>query len=280
VESNGTGGDQYTGLDRFGRVVDQRWRQASTSTEVDRFQYRYDLDANRQFRDWTSAGNPGTMDEAYTYDNLNRLTKMNRGTLVSNNITDANALYTRRWDGTENSGLDALGNWKGVATDANGGTSGGVTQQTRTHDGQNRIATISGATSPTFDDNGNMTTDETGKQFVYDAWNRLVKAKTSGGTDIIAHGYDALGRRITTTPAGGTARHDYFSTGWQVIEERDGSAVKAQNVWSLAYVDAMVLRDRDAASGGGLGVTGSALRRIKRSDSLIRAHTAHFPYER
>jgi hypothetical protein len=24
-ESNGDGGDQYTGLDRFGRVVDQRW---------------------------------------------------------------------------------------------------------------------------------------------------------------------------------------------------------------------------------------------------------------
>ena len=31
-ESNGDGGDQYTGLDRFGRVVDQRWIVTSTGT--------------------------------------------------------------------------------------------------------------------------------------------------------------------------------------------------------------------------------------------------------
>jgi hypothetical protein len=35
-------GDQYTGLDRFGRVVDQAWRVGSTSTYTDRFQSGYD----------------------------------------------------------------------------------------------------------------------------------------------------------------------------------------------------------------------------------------------
>ena len=29
-ESNGDAGDQYTGLDRFGRVVDQRWLKTSS----------------------------------------------------------------------------------------------------------------------------------------------------------------------------------------------------------------------------------------------------------
>ena len=43
-ESNGDGGDQYTGLDRFGRVVDQRWIVTSTGTALDRFQYGYDQD--------------------------------------------------------------------------------------------------------------------------------------------------------------------------------------------------------------------------------------------
>src|SRR5262249_38701669 len=38
-ESNGDAGDQYTGLDRFGRVVDQRWIVTSTGTATDRFKY-------------------------------------------------------------------------------------------------------------------------------------------------------------------------------------------------------------------------------------------------
>jgi hypothetical protein len=33
-ESDGDAGDKYIGLDRFGRIVDQRWR--SSSADVDR----------------------------------------------------------------------------------------------------------------------------------------------------------------------------------------------------------------------------------------------------
>ena len=50
-ESVGDAGDQYTGLDRFGRVVDQRWRNPTTGTATDRFQYGYDAAGNRTFRD-------------------------------------------------------------------------------------------------------------------------------------------------------------------------------------------------------------------------------------
>src|SRR5438552_3250960 len=45
-ESNGDAGDQYIGLDRFGRVVDQRWIVTATGTATDRFQYTYDRDSN------------------------------------------------------------------------------------------------------------------------------------------------------------------------------------------------------------------------------------------
>src|SRR6516162_1393506 len=41
-ESNGDAGDPYTGLDRFGRVADQRWLNISTGVATDRFQYGYD----------------------------------------------------------------------------------------------------------------------------------------------------------------------------------------------------------------------------------------------
>ena len=47
-EPVGDAGDQYTGLDRFGRVVDQRWRKGNT--DLDRYQYGYDADGNRLFK--------------------------------------------------------------------------------------------------------------------------------------------------------------------------------------------------------------------------------------
>ncbi len=45
-QANHDGGDQYTGLDRFGRVIDQFWINAGTGQATDRFQYGYDRDGN------------------------------------------------------------------------------------------------------------------------------------------------------------------------------------------------------------------------------------------
>jgi hypothetical protein len=76
-ESTGDAGDQYTGLDRFGRVVDQRWIKTSTGTATDRFQYGHDRDGNRLYRD-NLLNN--SFDELYHangasagYDGLNQL---------------------------------------------------------------------------------------------------------------------------------------------------------------------------------------------------------------
>jgi YD repeat-containing protein len=148
---------------------------------------------------------------------------------------------TQAWD------FDALGNWDSLTTD-------GGSPQTRTHNKQNEITTVSGATTPTFDANGNMTTDETGNQYVYDAWNRLKVVKNSGGTTLKTYVYDALGRRVAET-AGGATTDFYYSTNWQVLEERDTARTndtKARHVWSPVYVDAMVFRDSDTADDGTL----------------------------
>ena len=40
------GGDRYTGLDRFGRILDQNWINYGAGTTTDRFQYGYDRDSN------------------------------------------------------------------------------------------------------------------------------------------------------------------------------------------------------------------------------------------
>ncbi len=147
----------------------------------------------------------------------------------------------RAWD------FDALGNWDSLTTD-------GGSPQTRTHNKQNEITSVSGATTPTYDANGNMTTDETGKQYVYDAWNRLKVAKNSGGTTLKTYVYDALNRRVAETASGATTDF-YYSSGWQVLEKRDTARTndtKVRYVWRPVYVDAMILRDRDTADDGTL----------------------------
>lgn len=222
-ESTGDAGDQYIGLDRFGRVADQRWR--TSSADVDRNQYAYDRDGNRTSKTNTVSS---AYSEVYTYDGLNQLSTFDRNS----------GARTQSWD------YDALGNWDSLTT--NGGS-----PQTRTHNKQNEVTAVSGATSPTFDANGNMTTDETGQQYVYDAWNRLKVVKNSGGTTLKTYTYDALNRRVAET-ASGTTTDFYYSDQWQVLEEAVSGTTTQRYVWSPVYVDAMILRDRDTDANGSL----------------------------
>src|SRR4051812_2682262 len=46
-EPVGDGGDRYTGLDRFNRIIDVRWLKTSTGSDVDRFKYGFDFAGNR-----------------------------------------------------------------------------------------------------------------------------------------------------------------------------------------------------------------------------------------
>jgi RHS repeat-associated protein len=94
--------------------------------------------------------------------------------------------------------------------------------------------------------------DEQGRTFIWDAWNRLVEVK-QGSTTLVEYQYDGLKRRIVEDD--GTDEKDlYYSDQWQVLEERvDGDTV-TQYVWSAVYVDAMILRDRDADANTGNGL--------------------------
>jgi RHS repeat-associated protein len=233
TSSTGEAGDQYTGLDRFGRVAEQFWTNAA-STSVSDFLYGYDRNSNATYRDDqvnTSFG------ELYTYDGLNQLSSFQRGTLNStkDGITGT-ASASQDWN------YDALGNWNSVTTDGS--------TQTRTANAQNQITSISGATTPTYDSNGNMTGDETGKTFVYDAWNRLVAVK-SGSTVLETFGYDGLNRRVSQT-VGSVTTNLLYSDQDQVLEEEVGGATTMQYVWSPVYVNAMIVRDRATTTPGTL----------------------------
>jgi RHS repeat-associated protein len=114
------------------------------------------------------------------------------------------------------------------------------------YNAQNQTSTVSVGTAPTYDNNGNTISDN-GQTFVYDAWNRLVAAK-SGSTTVAAYTYDALGRRISEAYSGtSTTNYLYYSPQWQVIEERQNGTgtnnVSQQYVWGAAYIDQMISRD-------------------------------------
>jgi RHS repeat-associated protein len=234
--ANMDGGDQYTGLDRFGRVIDQNWynTNTSTSTSTDRFQYGYDRDGNVLWRNNlvnTAFG------ELYTYDNLNQLTSFQRGTLNSTHTgLVGSASRSQGWT------PDALGNFTGVTTNGSA--------QTRTANQQNEYTSISGSGTVSYDADGNTTADGSDNTYVYDAWDRLVQVK-SGSTVLASYGYNGLGERVTEAH-GSTTTDLYYSAGWQVLEERQGGQVQARDVWSPAGVDALVLRDQSSQHNGTL----------------------------
>ncbi len=175
------------------------------------------------------------MSELYTYDNLNQLASFQRGTLNStkNGIVGTPS-RSQSWT------PDALGNFTGVTTNG--------TTQTRTANQQNEYTSISGSGTITYDANGNITADGSGNTYVYDAWNRLVAVK-NGSTTLASYSYDGLNRRITETH-GSTTTDLYYSSNWQVLEERNNGQLQARYVWSPAGVDMLVLRDDSSQNNG------------------------------
>jgi RHS repeat-associated protein len=203
-----------TPLPLYGRIVEQQWVNTATGTAADDIKYSYDRDGNVLTRNNLAFSNDN---ETYSYNGLNQLISFTRGT------------ETQSWT------LDAAGNWSSFTTSG--------TTQTRTSNLQNQITTISGATTPTYDYNGNTLTDDNGTQYTYDAWNRMVKAVTAGGsTEIDA--YDALGRRITVT-LNSLPTDYYYSSSGQVLEEIQyltGGESITDNIWSPVYVNALFER--------------------------------------
>ena len=250
---SGDAGDQYTGLDRFGRIIDQRWRKTSDSTDRERVKYGYDRASNRQWRQNTVAGTG--QDEFYTYDGLEQVKTLDRGTLTGNPPTGTSG--TPSWE--EDWNYDPTGNWRGSSTAYLTKVSGSTTlNQNRTHNKANEITDITETTgtawpTPSHDAAGNLTQVprplSLGNSFdlKWDAWYRLVEVKNTGGSVVATCGYDGAHRRVTKV-TGGNTRHYYYSDRWQVLEERLNALTTADRrfVWGVRHVDDLVLRD----SGG------------------------------
>jgi RHS repeat-associated protein len=237
----GDAGDQYAGLDRFGRVIAHNWFDGGSSTIVDGYGYTYDRGGNRLTRSNTLSA---AFSETYTNDALGQLQNYVRG-------PSGSPTKTQDWQ------FDALGNWTTITND-------GVAEA-REANAQNELTDVGGATL-TYSATGNLTTDAQGRTLAYDAWNRLVAVYDASSTLVARYEYDGMNRRIVEqvgSLAAAPTRDLYYSLNWQVLEERirdSGGAIPAtatnRYVWSPVYVDAMIARDRDADSNSATGTGG------------------------
>jgi RHS repeat-associated protein len=240
--STGDAGDKYTGLDRFGRIVEQAWENSSASVVTDDFKYGYDRNGNALYRiNMLNAA----FDEIYHangsgngYDGFDQIQAFSRGVLNSTNDAISNP------DRTQGYTADAIGNLANVNTNG--------TDQTRTVNSQNELTSVQGATAPAYDHDGNLTTDETGQTYVWDAWNRLVAVKSGSGTVIESYAFDALNRRIQETVTGTT--NDLYFDGTRITEERVGGATNVQEVWDPLATNTLVERDSNPNSNSQLTV--------------------------
>ncbi len=203
------GGDQYTGLNQFGEIIDQNWvdTTGANGPSDDRFQYAYDRDGNVLYErnriassmsELFHANSSTSGDNNTAYDGLNRLVSFTRGNLSSsgNNGSSPTPGYLDKITTTSSTHiigvtLDANGNPEVITTT----TTGGASPEDNTFSTQNEETNYNGVTL-SYDNNGNALNDQNSTTYTYDAWNRQVSAIT---TDYQKETYtfSALGQRIT-----------------------------------------------------------------------------------
>ena len=256
----------YTGLDRFGRVVNHPWINygATPDEDVARIQHGYDRNSNRLWRQNDVArALSKKFDQQYTYDGLNRLTDAKTGLLNGSHLIPpgSDTAFQQKWS------LDYVGNWSCFKQDDDGGGTFDL-KQTRRANPVNEITDIAATTGPTwttpqYDPAGNTTSfpkpaaPTESFTAVYDAWNRMVRVIDNETDGIVQENvYDGRNFRIVKkTYASGMldeTRHIYYNSAWQALEERLGSSPDSadpaqQYVWGIRYIDDLELRDRDTS---------------------------------
>lgn len=249
MQNGGTGdaGDKYTGLDRFGRLVETIWKTSSAEQVHTKYGRNRVGGVVWQNNVKAHASSVVTQDNYYWYDGLQQVTRHDRGDLTPSSGPPYTGIDPTTRQQQEDFTFDQTGNWTQFQTQSPS------LVQSRTHDKANQVTSLTNPSSviqPVFDATGNMTTMPkagnwtTSNSLQWDAWNRLVKL--TEGSSTITYAYDALTRRTTKTNSSET-RHYYYDRQWRAVEERVAGAsitVDRQYTWSLIDRWTLIRRKR------------------------------------
>jgi hypothetical protein len=216
-------------------------------TTTDQFQYGYDRNSNVLYRNnmihstYSELYHANGVGESTAYDSLNRLTGFRRGTLSASGSNGTTLDTVTTASSTNSWSLDALGNSTNT-----GGTS-------RTVNSKNQITGITGQTTPVYDHNGNMTTDQAGNTYTYDAWNRLMYAFLNNNSSypFEYYTYNANNQRPGLSVCNGAMTTSYYSSQWQDLEDdvtSGSTTTQSTYLWSISYIDDLVARDTTGAA--------------------------------
>ncbi len=197
--------DGYAGLDRFGRIDDLLVTDGRR--DINRFVYEYNDRSQVVVRrdDVGRIDGRYLFDEEFSYDDAGRLVEHQRG---------ENPRQSTAIDSHECWTLDSVGNWLEYYR---GDESFCGTPSLSSVNASDELTQVD-ATRYSYDRAGNMVGRDDGVEFVYDAWNRLVAAR-SGSSVLSAYRYNGLHQRISAGESQWVESDYYYSTEGNLLEE-------------------------------------------------------------
>lgn len=224
-----------------GQISGIRHAVAGGSPELDRFSISWDPNGNKILRTHIINGSGATNGISMFYDAADRLIEGRASGFGFSRDTHYN--------------LDQTGN----RTNVTGAICSGDYTLSSTippADFQMNQYTTTACDARTYDDNGNLTTRNSGSvssvSYTYDCYDRLVNVNDSG-LPVAIYAYDALGRRISKTVFTNDGlppvTTQFYYDGDSVIEERSGGVVSA------TYVRPRRLGIGDSSPQGPLGLS-------------------------
>jgi RHS repeat-associated protein len=233
------GDAEDTGYDDINRVLSMGHSDIDDNLLAG-FEYSYDKVNNRRFE----VDQFTQLADVYEYDSIYRLIRAayrvpandtNVQAIVNNDNTNATvAAVIASQD--ESYLFDGVGNWVSKQT-LTGTDSNAVGYQINEMNEYQGI----GPALQQYDDNGNLTSDSS-RNYIYDAYNRLVRVSTLGGNTVASYKYDAFSRRIVKQAGGETVLYVHF--GKRVLEERNTfSQLLRQYVYGNGIDEVLQLRN-------------------------------------
>ena len=243
--STGDAGDKYTGLNRFGWLVETIWKHSSD--DLVHSSYGRNRVGGVVWRrdDKAHAMSVSTEDNYYWYDSLQQVTQHERGDLTPSGGPPYTGIHAGTRQQQEAFSFDQTGNWLAYTS------ADPSLDQTRTQNKANEIASLTnpeGVIQPTYDSAGNMTTTPqpadwaSGYDLTWDAWNRL-KQVNEGETMVTAYAYDARTRQITQAIGESNIRAYYYDRNWRNLETWVSDSPSASYVWNPTDRWTLIRRD-------------------------------------